>query len=166
MGEPAVAVPGARDLALLRAWLDALATSMEATDYAGARTRYVQEHFFQYGAIRPELLRGLDDAQAHQWEDVWPHVTSARFDHDTLAATMSGDRRWAVVAATLLVSGESFHDVPNRSTLVLVRSSVDDPWLAAHAHFSMPQRGVRRAPESPPAPATLTEGSSSSPAPA
>jgi hypothetical protein len=122
---------------------------MEATDYAGARTRYVQEHFFQYGAIYPEMLHGLDDAQAHQWEDVWPYVSSARFDHDTLTAVMSPDRRWAVLAATLLVSGETFHDAPNRATLVLVRVSVEDPWLAAHAHFSMPQRGARR-PSRPP----------------
>ena len=80
MSEPVV-VPSEPDLALLRAWLDELVRSMEATDYAGARTRYAQDHFFQYGAIHPELLRGLDEAQAHQWEDgssarevVWRNV--------------------------------------------------------------------------------------------
>ena len=147
MGEPMadlpVAVPDQRDMAELREWLDQLAGAMAATDYASARKRYVQDHFFQYGATYPELLRGLDEAQAHQWEDVWPYVSAARFDDDTLATTISPDRCWAVIAGTLLVSGDRFHEAPNRATLVLVRSTPSEPWLAAHAHFSMPQAPPR-----------------------
>jgi hypothetical protein len=144
MADPPIAVPDERDMAEMCEWLDQLAGAMEATDYVGARTRYLPDHFFQYGATYPELLRGLDDAQAHQWEDIWPHVSAARFDHHTLAATISTDRCWAVIAGTLLVSGDRFNEVANRATVVLVRSTPADPWLAAHAHFSMPQRGPGR----------------------
>jgi len=90
-----------------------------------------------------DVIPGLDQWVATQWDNVWPKTSDFRFALEQTQVLASPDGRMAVVISPWTSTG--YHadgrpfPRPGRATLVF--SKIGDGWLCTHSHMSL-NRGV------------------------
>jgi ketosteroid isomerase-like protein len=127
------------DLAAVRAWFDTLARHCRAVDYAGARPIFAED-MIAFGTFTA-FMEGRDLAEQKQWRNVWGTIRNFRYDLKEVEAIVSADRLTAVGMAVwqsdgFYPNGDPF-DRPGRTTVVLGRQKVGDPFVAVHTHMSL-----------------------------
>lgn len=128
--------------ATIKDWLARFAACVRAVDYAAARPLWHADIVI-FGTYQ-ELVRGLPDWQAQQWDSVWPRTEGFAFDLAETLVLAAPDGSMAVAVAPWTSTG--FHqdgtpfDRPGRATIVLQRQP-DGRWLGVHSHMSL-RRGV------------------------
>jgi len=140
------------DLASVRAWFATLAAHVREVDFVGAQPIFDPD-MIAFGTFT-DFMTGRDAAEQQQWRNVWPHIDNFRWRPD-IRAIVSPDRLQAVGMGIFESTGYredgTPYDRPGRATVVLVRSSVDAPWLARHTHLSLfrdvPTRSFKSKPE-------------------
>lgn len=146
----------AQDLAAVRHWFETLAAHVQAVDFVGARAIFAPD-MIAFGTVT-DFMVGQPVAEAQQWRNVWHHIDHFRF-RDDIRAIVSPDRLQAVGMGVFDSTGYQAdgtpYDRPGRTTVVLVRPSLDAPFVAQHTHMSLfrdvPTRSVRNKPEKLPA---------------
>jgi len=123
-------------------WLDRFAACVRDVDYAAARP-FWHPDIIIFGTHQ-ELVHGLANWTATQWDNVWPRTEGFAFDLANTAVLLSADGSMATVitpwtSTGFLPDGTRF-DRPGRATLILARQP-DGRWLGVHSHMSL-QRGV------------------------
>ena len=127
------------DLAAVRAWFEALARHCRAVDYAGARPIFADD-MIAFGTFT-DFMHGRELAEQKQWRNVWGTIRNFRYAPDKIEAIVSADRLTAVGMGVWQSDG--FHpdgnrfDRPGRTTVVLGRQKVGDPFVATHTHMSL-----------------------------
>ena len=119
----------ADDLAAVRQWFDTLSKHCRAVDYEGARSIFADD------MIAREL------AEEKQWRNVWGTIREFRYDLSKIEAIVSADRLTAVGMGVwqswgFHPNGDRF-DRPGRTTVVLGRKAVGNPFVATHTHMSL-----------------------------
>jgi ketosteroid isomerase-like protein len=140
------------DLAGVKAWFETLAAHVREVDFIGARPIFAPD-MIAFGTFT-DFMTGRDVAEQQQWRNVWPHIDEFRFRSD-IRAIVSPDRLQAVGMAIFDSTGYrqdgTSYDRPGRATVVFVRDSVGEPWLAQHTHLSLfrdvPTRSFKSKPE-------------------
>lgn len=142
------------DLDAVRHWFTTLAEHVQAVDFVGARPIFAED-MVAFGTFT-DFVTGRDNAERSQWRNVWHHIDGFRFRPD-IRAIVSPDRLQAVGMGVFDSTGYQQdgtpYDRPGRTTVVLVRPSVDQPFVAQHTHMSLfrdvPTRSYRDKPEKP-----------------
>lgn len=137
MSQP-TAAPHPDDLALVRAWFDALSVQVRAVDFAAARHLFAED-MVAFGTFA-DFLDGRERTEAGQWRNVWPHIEGFRWRLDQVRAQVSPDRLFAVGLALWDSTGfgpDGAYDRPGRATVALGRARIGDPWVATHTHMSL-----------------------------
>ena len=125
-------------------WLDRFSAFVRDVDYVSARPLFHPD-VLAFGTHR-DVIGGVDQWMAAQWDNVWPRTDGFRFDLDQTRVLVADDGRMATVIAPWNSIG--FHEDgskferPGRATLVFHR--VDGNWLCVHSHMSL-NRGVPQA---------------------
>src|ERR1700726_3670742 len=109
-----------------RQWLETFAGHVREGDYASARPLFHPD-VLAFGTHN-DVIPGLDQWVATQWDNVWPNTTDFRFVAEQTSVLASPD-------------GRPFPP-PGRATLVFSRTA--DGWLCMHSHMSL-NRGVPQA---------------------
>jgi hypothetical protein len=123
---------------LLRSWLNRFATAVRDREPSAAALLF-QPQVIGFGSVA-SVTTSLEQLQSQQWGAIWPRSTGFAFEPDPWVA-LSSDGCTVVVAAQWTSTG--YHadgqpfERPGRCTLVLLRSSREVAWLAAHTHFSL-----------------------------
>ena len=87
------------------------------------------------------LVLSRELAEEKQWRNVWGTIREFRYDLNKIEAIVSADRLTAVGMGVWQSYG--FHpngdrfDRPGRTTVVLGRKAVGDPFVATHTHMSL-----------------------------
>lgn len=127
----------------VRAWIEAWGDEVAAVDIDAARRRFAPD-VSAFGT-HADVVIGLDRLVSEQWSQVWPAIEDFRFMTDAMQVTVSADRLLAVAvvgwSSTGIAHDGSRFPRPGRATVVLRRTSFDEPWLGVHTHFSL-GRGV------------------------
>jgi ketosteroid isomerase-like protein len=122
-------------------WLETFSGYVREVDYASARPLFHPE-ILAFGTHR-NVIPGLAEWQATQWDNVWPRTSDFRFDTAGAHVLTSGDATMAVVVAPWTSIGYhedgSTFDRPGRATMVF--SKQNGAWLCTHSHMSL-SRGV------------------------
>ena len=142
----------ADDLAAVRRWFETLQAHVQAVDFTGARPIFAED-MIAFGTFS-DFMTGRDAAERAQWRSVWHHIDAFRF-RDDIRAIVSPDRLQAVGMGVFYSTGyhqdRSSYDRPGRTTVVLVRRSTEQPFIAQHTHMSLfrdvPTRSYRDKPE-------------------
>ena len=127
------------DLAAVRAWFDALATHCRAIDYEGARTIFADD-LIAFGTFT-DFMHGQRLTEDKQWRNVWGTIRNFTVKLDTVEAIVSADRLTAIGMGVWTSDG--FHpngdrfDRLGRTTVVLGRQKIGDPFVATHTHMSL-----------------------------
>jgi len=127
------------DLAAVRAWFDALAIHCRAIDYEGARPIFADD-LIAFGTFT-DFMHGQRLTEEKQWRNVWGTIRNFTVKTDTVEAIVSADRLTAIGMGVWTSDG--FHpngdrfDRPGRTTVVLGRRAVGDPFVATHTHMSL-----------------------------
>jgi ketosteroid isomerase-like protein len=127
------------DLEAVRQWFDTLSKHCRAVDYEGARPIF-SDDMIAFGTFT-DFMIGRQLAEQKQWRNVWGTIRNFRFDLDKIEAIVSADRLTAVGMGVWQSDG--FHpngdrfDRPGRTTVVLGRRKVGDPFVATHTHMSL-----------------------------
>jgi len=127
------------DLAAVRAWFEALARHCRAVDYAGARPIFADD-MIAFGTFT-DFMHGRELAEQKQWRNVWGTIRNFRYEADKIEAIVSADRLTAVGMGDWQSDG--FHpngdrfDRLGRTTVVLGRQKIGDPFVATHTHMSL-----------------------------
>lgn len=122
-------------LAPLRDWFRVWEDHVRAVDYGSARALF-DPNVASFGT-HAEIVIGIDQLVAQQWNAVWPNIADFRFLVEKLHGGIAGDHAWAAVPWT----STGFHENgtafarPGRATVTLRRD--DDRWLGVHTHFSL-----------------------------
>ena len=122
-------------------WLDTFAGYVREVDYASARPLFHPE-VLAFGTHR-DVISGIEQWIATQWDNVWPRTADFRFDLDRMRVLKSDDGTMAVVIVPWTSTG--FHedgkkfDRPGRATMVFHNG--DAGWRCVHSHMSL-NRGV------------------------
>jgi ketosteroid isomerase-like protein len=127
------------DLAAVRTWFDALARHCRTVDYEGARPIFADD-MIAFGTFT-DFMHGRALAEEKQWRNVWGTIRNFRYDLDEVEAIVSADRMTAVGMAVwrsdgFYPNGDRF-DRPGRTTEVLGRRKIGDPFVATHTHMSL-----------------------------
>lgn len=127
------------DLALVKAWFDALSVQVRAVDYTGARHLFADD-LLAFGTYT-DFVTGREHAEANQWRRVWPTIEEFRWRLDGVHALVSPDRLFAVGMAVWdstghLPDGSDF-DRRGRATVSFARAAIGAPWVATHTHMSL-----------------------------
>ena len=121
-------------------WLDVFATYVRDVNYADAKPLFHPD-VLAFGTHR-DVISGVDQWIAAQWDNVWPRTDGFSFDMDAVEV-LATDSMAVVIAPWLSIGfhedGAKF-DRPGRATLVFHRAG-DAPWLCVHSHMSL-NRGV------------------------
>jgi ketosteroid isomerase-like protein len=121
-------------------WLERFAGYVREVDYAAAWPLFHPE-VLAFGTHR-DVIPGLAEWQATQWDNVWPKTSDFRFDADAARVLVSADNTMATVVVPWTSTGYhpdgSTFDRPGRATLVFHN---DGEWLCTHSHMSL-NRGV------------------------
>ena len=122
-------------------WLDRFAGFVRDVDYHSAKPLFHPD-VLAFGTYR-NVIPGLDQWVATQWDNVWPKTTGFRFDLDGTHVLASADESMAVVIAPWGSTGYhpdgAEYDRPGRATMVF--NKLDGAWLCTHSHMSL-NRGV------------------------
>jgi ketosteroid isomerase-like protein len=138
----------------VRHWSTTLAEHIRVVNFVGARPIFAED-MVAFGTFT-DFMTGRDKAEQSQWRPVWHHIDGFRF-RAGIRAIVSSDRLQAVGMGVFDSTGYQQdgtpYDRPGRTTVVLVRSSVDQPFVAQHTHMSLfrdvPTRSYRDKPEKP-----------------
>ncbi|PZW49001.1 ketosteroid isomerase-like protein [Humitalea rosea] len=127
------------DLALVKAWFDALSAQVRAVDYTGARHLFADD-LLAFGTFT-DFVTGREHAETTQWRKVWPTIEDFRWRLDGVRALVSPDRLFAVGMAVWdsighLADGGDF-DRRGRATVSFARAAIGAPWVATHTHMSL-----------------------------
>jgi ketosteroid isomerase-like protein len=127
------------DLAAVRTWFDALARHCRAVDYEAARQIFAED-MIAFGTFTA-FMEGRNLAEQKQWRNVWGTIRNFRYDLDKVEAIVSADRLTAVGMAVwqsdgFYPNGDPF-DRPGRTTVVLARQKIGQPFVAVHTHMSL-----------------------------
>jgi ketosteroid isomerase-like protein len=149
-----MADPHPDDLAAVRHWFHSLAGYVQAVDFVGARPIFAED-MVAFGTFT-DFMTGRDVAEKVQWRNVWHHIDGFRF-RDDIRAIVSPERLQAVGMGVFDSTGYqrdgTQYDRPGRTTVVLVRQSPTEPFVAQHTHMSLfrdvPTRSFRDKPEKP-----------------
>ena len=134
-----ITAPHPDDLAAVRLWFDRLSAFCRAIDYEGAREIFAED-MIAFGTFT-DFMKTRELAEQKQWRNVWGTIRNFRYDLDKVEAIVSGDRLMATGMAVW--SSDGFHpngdrfDRPGRTTVVLGRRKVGDPFVATHTHMSL-----------------------------
>jgi ketosteroid isomerase-like protein len=147
-----MATAHADDAAQVKAWFETLAAHVREVDFVGARPIFAPD-MIAFGTFT-DFMTGREVAEQQQWRNVWPHIDNFRWRPDT-RAIVSPDRLQAVGMGIFDSTGYQQDGTPydrsGRATVVLVRDSVDKPFLAQHTHLSLfrdvPTRSYKSKPE-------------------
>jgi ketosteroid isomerase-like protein len=123
-----------QERAELAAWFRQLASCIEATDYDRAVNLYGEGVFFQFGAVHPVLMEGVQETQHKQWSLVWPHVERTRYDTEAMRALVSDGGDLVVVAIGYVGAGRGFESF-GRASYLFERAG--GSWRPVHAHYSV-----------------------------
>lgn len=133
----------AEDVRSVKAWFAQWGERVAAVDFAGARP-YFDDDAIGFGTWM-DMIDGLDALEAKQWRSIWPTIRDFHHDTDTMRVAVSPDRLMAtgmlIWTSTGFAEDGGSYERPGRTTAVLVRDKVDDPWRAVHTHVSL-FRGV------------------------
>ena len=145
-----IATPHPDDLAAVRTWFDRLSAFCRAIDYEGARPIFAED-MIAFGTFT-DFMKTRELVEQKQWRNVWGTIRNFRYDLDKVEAIVSPDRLMATGMAVW--SSDGFHpngdrfDRPGRTTVVLGRLKVGDPFVATHTHMSLfrgtPERSYGR----------------------
>ena len=124
-----------------RRWLDTFAEYVREVDYDSARSLFHPD-VLAFGTHN-NVISGLDQWVATQWDNVWPKTTDFRFDLERTSFLVSSDGAMVTIIAPWTSTGY-YRDGkpftrPGRATMLLSRN--DDGWLCLHSHMSL-NRGV------------------------
>jgi ketosteroid isomerase-like protein len=134
-----ITAPHPDDLAAVRLWFDRLSAFCRAIDYEGAREIFAED-MIAFGTFT-DFMKGREPAERQQWRNVWGTIRAFRYDLDKVEAIVSADRLMA--AGMAVWSSDGFHpngdrfDRPGRTTVLLGRQKVGDPFIATHTHMSL-----------------------------
>jgi len=131
--------PKPEDLAAVRAWFDALSKHCRAVDYEGARPIFADD-MIAFGTFT-DFMHGRELAEQKQWRNVWGTIRNFRYDLDKVEAIVSADRLTAVGMGVwnsdgFYPNGDRF-DRRGRTTTVMGRQKIGDPFVATHTHMSL-----------------------------
>ena len=131
--------PKPDDLAAVRAWFDTLSKHCRAVDYEGARPIFAED-MIAFGTFT-DFMHGRELAEQKQWRNVWGTIRNFRYDLDKVEAIVSADRLTAVGMGVwnsdgFYPNGDRF-DRRGRTTTVMGRHKVGDPFVATHTHMSL-----------------------------
>ena len=123
----------------VRNWFQQWGKRVAAVDMQAAKALF-HEDVVGFGTYM-DWVDGLDRLAAEQWSSIWPTIEDFVFELDTLRVLYSPDRRQATAmilwnSTGISESGERY-ERPGRATVVLVRSSIDEPWKGIHTHLSV-----------------------------
>ena len=127
------------DLEAVRTWFDTLARHCRAVDYEAARSIFAED-MIAFGTFT-DFMIGRDLAEEKQWRNVWGTIRNFRYDLDKVEAVVSPDRLMAVGMGVwqsdgFYPNGDAF-ERPGRTTVLLGRKKVGDPFIATHTHMSL-----------------------------
>ena len=127
-----------------RHWLETFAGYVREVDYASARPLFHPD-VLAFGTHN-DVIPGLDQWVATQWDNVWPKTADFRFVIDQASILASSDGTMATVIVPWTSTGYhpdgSAFPRPGRATMVFSRHG--DGWLCVHSHMSL-NRGVPQA---------------------
>jgi ketosteroid isomerase-like protein len=145
------------DLALIRHWFQRLQFCVQSLDFVGSRSLFAED-LITFGTLSAFVI-GREATEKEQWRKVWGCIDEFRWRLDDLHSIISGDRLMATSMAVFestgyAEDGKSYHR-PGRATVVLVRRTIDEEWVAQHTHVSLfphvPARSFGRKTEGQPA---------------
>ena len=142
----ALPIANAEITRFFRDWLETFAGFVREVDYASARPLFHPD-VLAFGTHN-DVIPGLDQWVATQWDNVWPKTTDFRFVLEQTQVLASLDGRMAVVISQWTSTG--YHadgqpfPRPGRATMVFTRNGDGDGWLCTHSHMSL-NRGVPQA---------------------
>jgi ketosteroid isomerase-like protein len=126
-------------------WLETFSGFVREVDYASARPLFHPD-VLAFGTHN-DVIPGLEQWVATQWDNVWPKATDFRFVLEQTSVLASPNGKMAVVIAPCTSTG--YHadgrpfPRPGRATLVFSRDG--DKWLCTHSHMSLTAACRRRA---------------------
>lgn len=129
----------ADDRSAVRLWFERLAQFCRDIDYEGGREIFAED-MIAFGTFT-DFMRGRELTEHNQWRNVWGTIKDFCYDLDTIDVIIAGDRLTAVGMG--LWQSQGFHpdgepfDRPGRTTVVLIRRSLDEPFVAVHTHMSL-----------------------------
>ncbi len=130
--------------AWFRQWLERFAGYVREVDYASARPLF-HPCVLAFGTHR-DVIEGIEQWIATQWDNVWPRTDDFRFDIAATRMLASDDAGMAVLVAPWTSTGfqpdGTRFDRPGRATMVFHKSG--GTWLCVHSHMSL-NRGVPQA---------------------
>jgi ketosteroid isomerase-like protein len=122
-------------------WLERFSGYVRDVDYAAARPLFHPD-VLAFGTHR-DVIPGLREWQATQWDNVWPKTSDFRFDTAAARVLVSTDNTMAVVVVPWTSTGYqkdgTTFDRPGRASMVFNREN--GAWLCTHSHMSL-NRGV------------------------
>jgi ketosteroid isomerase-like protein len=127
--------------AYFRQWLEVFSGYVRDVDYASARPLF-HPSVLAFGTHR-DVIEGVEQWIASQWDNVWPRTADFRFDLANTRMLASGDAGMAVIIAPWTSTG--FHpdgtsfDRPGRATMIFHKAG--GGWTCVHSHMSL-NRGV------------------------
>ena len=131
--------PKPEDMQAIRDWFTRLSRHVQAIDYEGARPIFAAD-MIAFGTFT-DFMHGRELAEQKQWRNVWGTIREFRYDLSKIEAIVSADRLTAVGMGVWQSHG--FHpngdrfDRPGRTTTVMGRKAVGDPFVATHTHMSL-----------------------------
>ncbi len=140
------------DLAAVKTWFETLAAHVREVDFIGARPIFAPD-MIAFGTFT-DFMTGREAAEQQQWRNVWQHIDNFHWRPD-IRAIVSADRLQAVGMGIFDSTGYrqdgSSYDRAGRATVVLVRDTIGQPWVAQHTHLSLfrdvPTRSFKNKPE-------------------
>jgi ketosteroid isomerase-like protein len=127
------------------AWLEIFAGYVREVDYTSARPLFHPD-VLAFGTHN-DVIPGIEQWIATQWDKVWPKTSDFRFTLDQASVLASPDGQMAIVIAPWTSTG--YHEDgrpfprPGRATLMFSKFAQENTqgWLCTHSHMSL-NRGV------------------------
>lgn len=128
----------------VREWLERFALAVREKDFEAGQSLFQEES--QGFGTRATTTRNLRELMDLQWRVIWPNTEGFRFELDEVHAkyriSTSGDLCtvwlcWSSIARPRIKEQTGPFQRSGRCTIVLARTSVDEPWQAVHSHFSL-----------------------------
>lgn len=116
-------------------WLEDFAAAVRAVDYQRARQLFAHD-VYAFGS-RADVVEGIDDLMARQWQRIWPHTRGYHFDLAQVHCGGEENLAWAAVpwqSQGDCGDGTWFHR-QGRATFIL--RHYPDGWRAVHSHHSL-----------------------------
>ena len=122
-------------------WLETFAGYVRDVDYASAKPLFHPD-VLAFGTHN-DVISGIDQWIATQWDNVWPNTTDFRFVLEQTSVLASADGKMATVIAPWTSTGyhADGHAFPRPGRATLVFSGNAGNWLCVHSHMSL-NRGV------------------------